>query len=47
MIDYTKVSKINVQSAVEKLSKDLMSNNRGAPGAVDVKRNFTGKLKIQ
>ena len=32
MIDYSKESKLNVNSAVEKLKKDLMDNKWGLPG---------------
>lgn len=38
MIDYTKDSKLNVRSAVEKLTKDLMDNKWGVLSVIDVKK---------
>ncbi|MBU4220889.1 MAG: hypothetical protein KKA10_04575 [Euryarchaeota archaeon] len=38
MIDYTKESKQNVNSAVEKLKKDLMDNKWGVLSVIDAKK---------
>ncbi|MDP3105227.1 MAG: hypothetical protein Q8M95_11555 [Candidatus Methanoperedens sp.] len=38
MIDYTKESKQNVNSAVEKLKKDLMDNKWGVLSIIDAKK---------
>lgn len=38
LIDYTRESKLNVYSAVEKLKKDLMENKWGVLSVIDVKK---------
>jgi len=47
MIDYTKESKLNVNSAVEKLKKDLMDNKWGVLSVIDVKKILAEKLKVE
>ncbi len=47
MIDYTKESQLNVKSAVEKLTKDLMANKWGVLSVIDVKKIFAEKLKLE
>lgn len=46
MIDYTKESKLNVNSAVEKLKKDLMDNKWGILSVIDAKKILAEKLKV-
>ncbi len=47
MIDYTKESKANVKSAVEKLTKDLIENKWGVLSVIDVKKILAEKLKVE
>lgn len=47
MIDYTKESKQNVNSAVEKLKKDLMDNKWGVLSVIDAKKILAEKLKVE
>ncbi|MDD5615196.1 MAG: DUF302 domain-containing protein [Candidatus Methanoperedens sp.] len=47
MIDYTKESKLNVNSAVEKLKKDLMDNKWGVLSVIDAKKILAEKLKVE
>jgi uncharacterized protein (DUF302 family) len=47
MIDYTKESKLNVNSAVEKLKKDLIDNKWGVLSVIDAKKILTEKLKVE
>lgn len=47
MIDYTKESKLNVSSAVEKLKKDLMDNKWGILSVIDAKKILAEKLKVE
>ena len=47
MIDYTKESKLNVNSAVEKLQKDLMDNKWGVLSVIDVKKILAEKIKVE
>ena len=47
MIDYTRESKQNVKSAVEKLTKDLMDNKWGVLGVIDVRKILAEKLKVE
>ena len=47
MIDYTKESNLNVNSAVEKLKKDLMDNKWGVLSVIDVKKILAEKLKVE
>lgn len=47
MIDYTKETKLNVKSAVEKLTKDLTANKWGVLSVIDVKTILAEKLKIE
>jgi len=47
MIDYTKESKQNVNSAVEKLKKDLMDNKWGVLSIIDAKKILAEKLKVE
>jgi uncharacterized protein (DUF302 family) len=47
MIDYTKESKLNVDSAVEKLKKDLMANKWGVLSVIDAKKILAEKLKVE
>jgi uncharacterized protein (DUF302 family) len=47
MIDYTKESKLNVNSAVEKLKKDLMDNKWGVLSVIDAKKILADKLKVE
>lgn len=46
MIDYTKESKLNVKTAVEKLTKDLMDNKWGVLSVIDAKKILAEKLKV-
>lgn len=46
MIDYTKETKLNVKSAVDKLSEDLKTNRWGVLSVIDVKKILLEKLKI-
>jgi len=47
MIDYTKETKLNVKSAVEKLTDDLKANKWGVLSVIDVKNILAEKLKIE
>ncbi|MDP2846154.1 MAG: DUF302 domain-containing protein [Candidatus Methanoperedens sp.] len=47
MIDYSKETKLNVKSAVEKLTKDLTDNKWGVLSLIDVKKILAEKLKIE
>jgi len=47
MIDYTKESKLNVNSAVEKLKQDLLDNKWGVLSVIDVKKILAEKLKVE
>lgn len=47
MIDYTKESNLNVDSAVEKLKKDLVDNKWGVLSLIDAKKILAEKLKIE
>jgi uncharacterized protein (DUF302 family) len=47
MIDYTKGTKLNVKSAVEKLTEDLKANKWGVLSVIDVKKILAEKLKIE
>ncbi|TRZ87742.1 MAG: DUF302 domain-containing protein [Methanosarcinales archaeon] len=47
MIDYTNESKLNVNSAVEKLKKDLMDNKWGVLSIIDAKKILAEKLKVE
>jgi uncharacterized protein (DUF302 family) len=47
MIDYTKESKLNVNSAVEKLKKDLVDNKWGVLSIIDAKKILAEKLKVE
>ena len=47
MIDYTKETKLNVKSAVEKLTEDLKTNNWGVLSVIDVKKILAEKLNIE
>jgi uncharacterized protein (DUF302 family) len=47
MIDYTKESNLNVNSAVEKLKKDLLDNKWGVLSIIDVKKIIAEKLKVE
>jgi uncharacterized protein (DUF302 family) len=46
MIDYTKETKLNVKSAVEKLTNDLKANAWGVLSVIDVKKIMLEKLNI-
>jgi uncharacterized protein (DUF302 family) len=46
-IDYTKETKLNVKSAVEKLTDDLKANKWGVLSVIDVKKIISEKLKIE
>jgi len=47
IIDYTKETKLNVKSAVEKLAEDLKANKWGVLSFIDVKKILAEKLKIE
>ncbi len=47
MIDYSRETKLNVKSAVEKLTKDLVDNKWGVLSLIDVKKILAEKLKIE
>lgn len=47
MIDYTKETKLNVKSAVEKLTEDLKANKWGVLSVIDVKKIMSEKLNIE
>ena len=47
MIDYTKETGLNVKSAVNKLTKDLIENKWGVLGVIDVKKILAEKLNIE
>jgi len=47
MLDYTKETKLNVKSAVEKLTEDLKENKWGVLSVIDVKKILAEKLKIE
>ena len=47
MIDYTKETKLSVNSAVEKLTLDLKANKWGVLSVIDVKKIMAEKLKIE
>src|SRR5659263_122545 len=47
MLDYTKETKLNVNSAVEKLTEDLKANKWGVLSVIDVKKILAEKLKIE
>ena len=46
-IDYTKETKLDVKSAVEKLTEDLKANKWGVLSVIDVKKILAEKLKIE
>ncbi len=46
MIDYTKETKLNVSSAVDKLTEDLKANKWGVLSVIDLKKILLEKLKI-
>jgi len=46
-IDYTKETKLNVKSAVEKLTEDLKANKWGVLSVIDVKKILEEKLNIE
>lgn len=46
-IDYTKETKLNVKSAVEKLTEDLKANKWGVLSVIDLKKILAEKLKIE
>ena|SRR5450759_3471013 len=46
-IDYTKETKLDVKSAVEKLTEELMANKWGVLSVIDVKKILAEKLKIE
>jgi uncharacterized protein (DUF302 family) len=46
-IDYTKETKLDVKSAVEKLTEDLMANKWGVLSVIDIKKILAEKLKIE
>ncbi|HMB44760.1 MAG TPA: DUF302 domain-containing protein [Candidatus Methanoperedens sp.] len=47
IIDYTRETKLNVKSAVEKLTEDLKTNKWGVLSVIDVKKIFSEKLNIE
>jgi len=47
MIDYTRETKLNVKSAVEKLTEDLKTNKWGVLSVIDVKNILSEKLNIE
>lgn len=47
MIDYTRETKLNVKSAVEKLTEDLKTNKWGVLSIIDVKNILSEKLNIE
>ena len=47
MIDHTRETKLNVNSAVEKLKKDLLDNKWGVLSVIDVKKILAEKLNIE
>jgi uncharacterized protein (DUF302 family) len=47
LIDYSKETKLNVKSAVEKLTKDLTDNKWSVLSVIDVKKILGEKLKIE
>ena len=47
IIDYTRETKLNVNSAVEKLTEDLKTNKWGVLSVIDVKKIFSEKLNIE
>ncbi|MCX9083664.1 MAG: DUF302 domain-containing protein [Candidatus Methanoperedens sp.] len=47
MLDYTKETKLNVKSAVEKLTEDLKANKWGVLSVIDVKKIMAEKLNIE
>jgi uncharacterized protein (DUF302 family) len=47
MLDYTKETKLNVKSAVEKLTEDLKANKWGVLSVIDVKKIMSEKLNIE
>ena len=47
MIDYTRETKLNVKSAVEKLTEDLKTNKWGVLSVIDVKKILSEKLNIE
>jgi len=46
-IDYTKETKLNVKSAVEKLTEDLKADKWGVLSVIDIKKILAEKLKIE
>jgi uncharacterized protein (DUF302 family) len=46
MIDHTKETKLNVKSAVEKLTEDLKANEWGVLSMIDVKKIMLEKLNV-
>ncbi len=46
MIDYTRESKLNVNTALEKLKKDLIDNKWGVLSIIDVKKILAEKLGV-
>jgi uncharacterized protein (DUF302 family) len=46
-IDYTKETKLDVKSAVEKLTEELMANKWGVLSVIDIKKILAEKLKIE
>ena len=47
MIDYTRETKLNVKSTVEKLTEDLKTNKWGVLSVIDVKKILSEKLNIE
>jgi uncharacterized protein (DUF302 family) len=47
MLDYTKETKLNVKSAVEKLTEDLKADKWGVLSVIDIKKILAEKLKIE
>ena len=47
MIDYTRESTLDVNSAVEKLKKDLMDNKWGVLSVIDAKKILAEKLGVE
>ena len=47
MIDYTRETKLNVKSAVEKITEDLKTNKWGVLSVIDVKKILSEKLNIE
>lgn len=47
MIDYTRETKLNAKSAVEKLTEDLKTNKWGVLSVIDIKKILSEKLNIE